>query len=287
MTLIIENDPVHLARRGADLFLQIAQKSVSVRGQFTVAVSGGSTPRAMHRLFSEGPHPPAIPWDRTHMFWVDERCVPATDPRSNYGAARSDFLDRVPIPAHQVHPMPAALRPEQGAVAYEKELLHFFQKEQLEIPVIDLICLGIGTDGHTASLFPGHRALEEQERMVVPVRGGTPYVDRLTMTLPLLTNARHVLFIASGPDKAPILKTLLEGRPGRLPAQMVQPVHGSLAYLIDEEAGSMLRHALHSPAQIQVSALDRYGSIGSLPIPMTLARKTTTRRGGVKQTENH
>ena len=240
MSLIIEPDSVHLARRGAALFLQIAQESVSLRGQFTVAVSGGSTPRTMHHLFCEEPDRAEIPWDRTHVFWVDERCVPSSDPASNYGSARRDFLDRVPIPLNQVHPMPTALGPDEGAAAYEKELLRFFRTEPPEIPVFDLICLGIGSDGHTASLFPGNPALGEKERLVVPIRGGDPDVSRLTMTPPLLNHAREILFLVSGNRKASILKEILEGPADCFPAQMIQPINGKLTWLLDLESSSML-----------------------------------------------
>jgi len=239
MALIIETDSVRLAHRGAFLLKQISKENVSLRGRFVVALSGGTTPRAMHRLFCEEPHRSEIPWNRTHIFWVDERRVPVSDPASNYGTARRDFLDRVPIPLNQVHPMPASLRPEEGAVVYEKEILRFFQMEPREIPMFDLVCLGIGSDGHTASLFPGNAALGEKERLVAPVRGGYPDVGRLTMTFPLLNHAREIIFLVSGNRKAAILKEVLEGPAGRFPAQMVQPVHGNLTWLLDLESASM------------------------------------------------
>lgn len=205
-----------------------------------VALSGGSTPRPMHRLLGEEPYLSEIPWDATHIFWVDERSVPTNDPASNYGAARADFLNCVPIPKNQVHPMPADLQPKEGAMAYEKELVEFFQTGASDIPALDLICLGIGNDGHTASLFPGHRALDERKRLIIPVRGGKPAVDRLTMTLPLINNARNIVFVVSGKEKAMILKAILDGSPTRFPAQMVLPVAGQLTYLLDKDAASMI-----------------------------------------------
>jgi 6-phosphogluconolactonase len=205
-----------------------------------VALSGGSSPRPMHRLLGEEPYLSEIPWHTTHIFWVDERCVSINDPASNYGAARADFLEGVPIPENQVHPMPADLYPEEGAVAYEKELVEFFQTGPSEIPVLDLICLGIGNDGHTASLFPGHRALDERKRLIITARGGEPAVDRLTMTLPLLNNARNIVFVVSGKEKAMILKAILDGSSPRFPAQMVSPVAGQLTYLLDKDAASMI-----------------------------------------------
>lgn len=239
MTIITESDPSALVRRGAGIFSQIAAEGVALRGRFSVALSGGSTPRPIHRMLCEEPYLSTIPWNRTYIFWVDDRFVPANDSASNYGAARSDFLDRVPIPEKQVHPMPVDLALEEGAVAYQEELVRFFQTRPSEMPVFDLICLGIGTDGHTASLFPGQSTLSETQRMVVAVRGGDPYVDRLTMTLPLINNARQIVFLVSGKKKAMILKAILKGPPGRFPAQMIHPVHGNLTYILDREAASM------------------------------------------------
>jgi len=239
MTILTASDPADLARRGADLFSRIGKESVQLRGCFAVALSGGSTPRPMHRMLCEEPYFSTIPWSRTHIFWVDERCVPADDSASNYGAARADLLDRVPVLCDQVHPMPMDLPPGAGATAYQEELMRFFQSPPSKIPVFDLIILGIGTDGHTASLFPGQSALREQKRLVVPVRGGDPpLVDRLTMTLPLLNNAGEIVFLVSGKKKAPILKSIIEGASVQYPAQMIRPVHGNLTWLLDREAAS-------------------------------------------------
>ena len=240
MTLITEPDPPNLAHKGAAIFTQVAAESVALRGRFVVAISGGSTPRPLHRLLGEEPYMSEIPWNSTHIFWVDERCVSAEDPASNYGAARADFLQSVHIPDKQVHPMPADLAPEEGAAAYQRELGRFFQAKISEIPVFDLICLGIGTDGHTASLFPAQSALKEKERLIISVTGGDPHVTRLTMTFPLLNNAREIVFLVSGKDKAPILKAILEGPPDRFPAQMIQPLDGSLTWLLDQGAASLL-----------------------------------------------
>jgi 6-phosphogluconolactonase len=241
MSIISESDGISLARTGAALFSRIAAESVELRGRFVVAISGGSTPIPMHRTLCEEPHLSTIPWTRTHIFWVDERCVPVNDRASNYGAARADFLGSVPIPETQAHPMPMDLSPDEGAAAYQKELVRFFQPQPSEIPVFDLIFLGIGTDGHTASLFPGQNALTEKERLVVSVRGGDPDVDRLTMTLLLLNNAREIVFLVSGKGKAAILKAILEGPPDKFPAQRIQPAHGNLTWLVERKASSMLQ----------------------------------------------
>ena len=238
--LIIESDLNHLYRRGADIFSWVAGECVRSRGRFTVAISGGSTPRPMHRMLCEEPYLTAIPWKSTVIFWVDERCVPVDDPASNYGTARADFLDTVPIPDSQVHPMPRDLPPREGASLYERELVHWPQHQTDGIPIFDLICLGIGTDGHTASLFPGQEALTETKRLVVSVTGGNPNVERLTLTLPLINQAREIVFMVSGKEKATTLKGILEGPPGIYPAQLIQPVHGNLTWLLDREAASYL-----------------------------------------------
>ena len=157
--IIIKDSPDSLAREAAEIFVAMARESVAHRDHFSVAISGGSTPRHMHKMLAEDPYLSEMPWYKTHIFWVDERCVPENDPASNYGAAKSDFIDRVPVPKVNIHPMPCRVSPEDGAIRYQRELIDFFQSGDDRFPVFDLIFLGIGTDGHTASLFPGQRAL--------------------------------------------------------------------------------------------------------------------------------
>jgi len=153
--IITISDAVRLAEKGAELMHNAAGEAVARKDSFAVAVSGGSTPRAMHRLLSQEPYLSDMPWQKTHFFWVDERMVPFDHPDSNYGAAQKDLMSMIPIPADQVYPMPAMMRPEEGADLYQAKLKTFFQDLGSLDPVFDLIILGIGTDGHTASLFPG------------------------------------------------------------------------------------------------------------------------------------
>ncbi len=242
--IIIEPNALGLARRGAEIFSRVANKSFKNKGRFVVAISGGSTPRDLHRTLGKEPFRSHIPWENTDIFWVDERCVPENGPTSNYGAAREDFLERVPIPKARIHPMPGAGPPEHGALLYYQELITFFQTGQGEYPVFDLIFLGIGTDGHTASLFPKQKALKEKRKWVVTVKGGTPDVSRLTMTYPLLNRAERIVFIASGREKAPILKAVLGDAKSRLPARMITPLTGELTWLLDQEAASLLSREL-------------------------------------------
>jgi 6-phosphogluconolactonase len=238
--IIIEPNASALASRGAEIFSQAARKSVETRGRFSVAISGGSTPRNMHRLLGEEPFLWDIPWDKIDMFWVDERCVPQNDPANNFGTAKKDFLDRVPIPEARVHPMRCEGSPENGAFDYQRELLKLFQAGAGEFPIFDLIFLGVGTDGHTASLFPGQRSLNEGERLVVPVKGGTPDLSRITMTYPVLNSGRQIVFVVSGKEKAGVVKTVLEDKQSRFPAQGIKPANGELIFLIDLEAASLL-----------------------------------------------
>lgn len=234
---IIVEEREALSERGADLFERKAIEAVEKEGWFFVALSGGTTPRAMHRRFVSRP---SIPWQAVHLFWGDERCVPVDDPSSNYGAAREDFLGGVPLPAERIHPMPAHMSPGQGAVRYERELKHTFGPGEEGLAVFDLVFLGVGKDGHTASLFPGQESLEERERLVVAVKGGDPEVDRLTFTFPVINRAREVIFMVSGREKAAVVKGVIEAGEERFPASRVRPESGMLTWLLDREAASLL-----------------------------------------------
>jgi 6-phosphogluconolactonase len=239
--IVITDSLADLASTGAAIFATTARRCVAEKDLFVVALSGGSTPRPMHRLLAEEPHRSAVPWSKTHIFWVDERCVPKNDPASNFGTAKKDLLNKVAIPAEQIYPMPAEDLPEEGAKRYEMELQTFFQQDLGKPPVLDLILLGIGNDGHTASLFPGHPVLDEGARWIVDVSGGNPNVSRLTMTFPVLNHANHVVFLVAGMEKAEIVRTVLEGEPSQLPAGQIQPQNGKLTWLLDQEAAILIR----------------------------------------------
>ena len=208
--IIIKDAPDLLAQEAAGLFCNAAEESASIKNLFTVALSGGTTPVLMNRLLAKEPYLSNIPWDKAHIFWVDERCVSYSHPLSNYGAAVKDLISKVPIPESNVHPMPVEYLPETGSGAYQDKLIQFFGLSLDEMPRFDLILLGIGKDGHTASLFPGQGILDEEERLVVSVKGGDPDVNRLSMTFPVLNNAREIVFLVSGKQKARILRTVLE-----------------------------------------------------------------------------
>ena len=240
MKLMIKKNLDQLAAAGAEICRTVALDAVQKKRRFTLAISGGATPREMHRRLAQAPYIHDIPWDKTHLFWVDERCLAPDHPASNYGNAQKDFLNRVPLPPEQIHPMPAGLTPEQGARYYQKTITDFFNIKKGQFPVFDLIFLGLGRDGHTASLFPGHREVNEKRRLIIPARGGDPDVDRLTMTLPLLNKAKQRVFLVAGPDKAQTVKRVAEDRLQDLPAGRILPEKGTLIWLLDQEAASLL-----------------------------------------------
>lgn len=234
-------DPDQCCLAAAEHIARTAAASVAARGYFTLVLSGGNTPRLLHRHLVSPPFADRIPWDKTHLFWGDERLVPATDPDSNYAMAASTLIAKIDIPAANIHPMPVDLQNHQdGARAYEKTIRTFFtEKSGEELPCFDLILLGMGPDGHTASLFPSAPALDEQERWVVAVEhpNASPPVPRLTLTLPIINNARQVLFILAGAEKNKLLR-LITDDPARAarsyPAALVQPKDRLFWYTADE-----------------------------------------------------
>jgi 6-phosphogluconolactonase len=244
--VVIQPSLEALSREAASRFQRLATESIAAVGRFSVALSGGSTPRVLYRLLGEPPLREVIDWPRVHLFWGDERFVPAEHPDSNYRMAREAFISKAPIPSGNVHRIPTESgNPETAAAQYEETLHRFFA----QTPNFDLVLLGLGADGHTASLFPGSPALDEHDRLVLATH--VPKLDawRLTLTPPVLRRARHALFLVSGSDKAPILREVLEGPydPNRLPAQLVRPEKGDLTWLVDEAAASLLSARVKRP----------------------------------------
>jgi 6-phosphogluconolactonase len=229
-------DPIALAKEAAEQCARIAQAAVAQGGRFTIALSGGSTPKLLYSLLADEPYSSGLPWCNTHVFWGDERAVPPEDRDSNFAMAKATLLDRVPIPANQVHRMQAE-RPDLDVAAreYEAEIAKAFAvPPEGEPPTFDLILLGLGPDGHTASLFPHTEAVRERSRWVVRNRVQKLNSDRMTLTAPILNRGATVLFLVSGADKAPALQAVLEGPsdPDRLPAQLIRPASGSSGWSI-------------------------------------------------------
>jgi len=236
-------DAEALALRAADLFALAAQEAAAARGRFAAALSGGETPRALYRLLARQQFSQKVPWRRVQLYWGDERCVPPDDVASNYGMAREAFIKHVPLPEANVHRVHGEEVPDKAALAYEKELraLAALERPQSELPVFDLVLLGLGGDGHTASLFPHSDALTVEERFAVATEApdGSP---RVSVTYPVINAARRVWFLVSGAEKAGMVAEVLEGLrvPEAVPAQGVRPVHGQLTWLLDEAAAAEL-----------------------------------------------
>ncbi|MGC2468053.1 MAG: 6-phosphogluconolactonase [Candidatus Acidiferrum sp.] len=241
-------DGAAIARRGAQKFVEFAAAAVKEKGSFWVALSGGSTPKALHGLLVNDPALRSqVPWDKMHLFFGDERHVKPDDPLSNYRMAVETLISKSPLKPEQVSRIKAEYpKAEDAAKEYEQEIRTRFKLIDDQFPRFDLVLLGMGNEGHTASLFPGTKALRENRRIAVHNWVGKLLMDRITLTAPAINNAAHILFMVTGADKARALTAVLERayEPEQLPAQLIQPVNGSLLWLVDTAAGSMLTHAI-------------------------------------------
>ncbi len=240
-------DTSSLSEAAGHEFVRCALEAVAARGRFAVALSGGSTPRRLYQLLAAAPWRDQVDWGRVEIFWGDERCVPPDHPESNYRMARETMLAHLPIPAEHIHRMEAE-RADHDAAAREYEATIgrvFGASTGGEPPAFDLILLGMGPDGHTASLFPHTKALDEMTRWVVANFVPKFDTDRLTLTRPILNRAREVLFLVAGADKAEPLAEVLTGpaAPVRLPSQSIQPA-GRLVWFIDRAAADRLPPSL-------------------------------------------
>ncbi len=234
--------PQDLFAAAAEEIVRLANEAVAERGRFTIALSGGSTPKSLYTLLATNART-MLPWERMFFFWGDERHVPPTDPDSNYRMANEALLSKVSVPPANVFRVPAE-NPEAATVAkeYESTLKRFFQTEAGQFPRFDLILLGMGPDGHTASLFPGTAGLAERSRWVIANWVEKLKTHRLSFTLPVLNAARCVAFLVSGTDKAQVLKSVLQENVAgeQYPAKLVQPVDGRLVWFLDRAAASAL-----------------------------------------------
>jgi len=232
-------DVATLARMAADTIQDLAQTAISQTGRFTVALSGGSTPKTLFQLLASD-YQEKIDWKNTYIFWGDERCVPPDDADSNYKMARETLLDHVSLPESNVYRIKGELPPEDGAAQYEETLRTYFNNE---LPRLDLILLGMGDDGHTASLFPGTDALNERQKWVIPNHVvSAKQTWRITLTLTVINNASNIMFLVAGTGKAETLKRVLQGdyKPTELPSQLIKPTNGNLIWAVDHAAGSLL-----------------------------------------------
>ncbi|MCG6973164.1 MAG: 6-phosphogluconolactonase [Desulfobacterales bacterium] len=233
------SDLESLSLEAAGLFVRQAESSVDRRGRFCVALSGGRTPARLYEILAGPIFHNKVPWDRTHIFWGDERCVPADDPKNNALMARQRLLDHVPVPPDQIHPILCHEAPAKSAEQFRDLLYHFYAAGS---PVFDFVLLGLGEDGHTASLFPYDDVLRDQDSWTSSVYVQEQDLYRVSLMPAVINRARLVVFLVSGDSKASVLKEVIAGPadPFRLPAQLIRPEPGELVWLTDREAAARL-----------------------------------------------
>jgi 6-phosphogluconolactonase len=243
----IVNTQADLFQTAAQDFVSLANDAIAARGKFTVALSGGTTPKGMFALLASAAFP-SVPWERIFFFWSDERHVPPNDPDSNYRMANEAMLSKVPVPAENIFRIRAEEKDANiAALEYEQTIQNFFCLKPGEFPRFDLIHLGMGPDGHTASLFPGSAGLEEQSRLVIANWVEKFKTFRITFTYPVLNHAACVELLVGGIDKAPAIHEILENPQSGLPAQRVRPTEGRLVWLLDRPAASTLTVVAEKP----------------------------------------
>ncbi len=235
----IYNELESLSQAAAELFTIQSRNATIQCGRFSVALSGGGTPRRLFEILSAPPFRKRIHWNDVHVFWSDERCVPEDDPRNNASMARQALLNQVPIPAGNIHPIRCNGSPQQAATQYEQELREFFSTQN---PHFHLVLLGLGKNGHIASLFPHTPVLNEKDRWVSEVFIKRLNMYRVTFTAPFINQASQVVFLVSGLDKARVLERVLEGpyQPRKLPAQLIRPNGTQPIWLVDKAASVKL-----------------------------------------------
>jgi 6-phosphogluconolactonase len=244
VTYVVFPSAEALAHAMAEQILEAIQTAVAARGVARIAISGGNTPRLTFELLADPAEPflRSLPWDRLDLFWVDERCVPPDDKDSNYRMTREALLERVPLPADRVFRIEGELDPEEAAARYESAIRNRFRLEGAEVPTFDLIALGMGDDGHTASLFPHTAGLHESGRIAIANHVPQKNTWRVTLTAPVINQGRKVVFLIAGADKAEVLSNVLSNKydPETWPSQLVRPKSDQLVFLLDTVAAARL-----------------------------------------------
>ena len=238
-----------LTRRAAEEFLKSVAEAVAQKGAFTVALAGGSTPKALYSQLADEPLRSQIPWEKLHFFFGDERHAPPDGAESNFRMANEALFSKGAIKPEQITRIKGEYADtEKAALEYEQALRTYFKLKVGEYPRFDLVLLGMGEEGHTLSLFPGTKALHASDRIVVRNWVGKLYTERITLTATAANHASRVIFMVTRADKAPALKAVLEGpyEPEQLPAQLIQPASGKLLWLVDQAAGSMLETGIRN-----------------------------------------
>jgi 6-phosphogluconolactonase len=252
VTYSVASTSAAVASAAAELFTRSALDAVASRGRARIAISGGSTPKAMFSLLAdpENSFTTRVPWDALDLYWVDERCVPPEDAESNYRMTREQLLSKVPLAPERIHRMEGELDPEVAASRYESVLRNSFKLEGAETPTFDLVLLGMGDDGHTASLFPHTEALNEMGRLVVANHVPQKDTWRITLTWPVINQARQVAFLIEGAAKAQVLHDVFLGSydPETKPSQLIRPASGKLSLLLDLASAAKLPKPGISPA---------------------------------------
>jgi len=235
----IYKDMEGVSQAAAEIFIDAAEQAVATHRRFSVALSGGNTPRRLYEILATLPFRDQVEWQAVHIFWGDERCVPMDDPRSNFRMAREALLDHIPLPKENIHPMQGNLPPAEAAQQYEDELHKYFEDQP---PVIDLVLLGLGDNAHTASLFPYTSVLNEDEHWVSVVYLPEQNMYRITLTAPFINQADQVVFLVCGADKAYALQNVIEGayQPHIYPAQLIHSKGAHPIWLVDKAASHKL-----------------------------------------------
>ena len=246
----VHSDTAHLNRAAAEHFVRLAQAATATQGSFAVALCGGTTPTGMYRLLATPEFADRVEWPRVHVFWGDERCVAPDHADSNYRMAHDSLLRHVPLAEENIHRIPAELEPEQAATRYEEVLRRFFTGDLPKRAKLgegmgqrfDLVLLGMGEDGHAASLFPASQAIREEKRWVVADYVAKIAAWRITLTPVVINAAAHVVFLVTGHSKSKMLQQVLQGpyQPDVVPAQVVHPTSDQLLWLVDAAAGALL-----------------------------------------------
>jgi 6-phosphogluconolactonase len=230
-------DVAELCESTANFIIELANESIALHGQFVLALSGGSTPNELYKLLATEEYKKRMPWEKTIIFWGDERCVGLDDKLNNAYVARTLLLNNINIPPENIYPIPVNLPPAEAAIQYEEQIRYYFNGN---LPIFDLIFLGLGENAHTASLFPGTEVLHEKKHWVKEVYVEEQKMYRVTMTAKLINKARNIVFLVTGEKKAAVLKTILDSpyQPEIYPAQLIKPIDGNLYWYVDKEAAA-------------------------------------------------
>jgi 6-phosphogluconolactonase len=243
MNLEIYKDDDHLCRELAEWITSLIEETLRVKDQFGLVLSGGNTPKKLHKLLASSPFKERIDWRKIHIFWGDERAVPFEDDRNNARMSFDTLLNWVDVPRQQIHIIDTSLSPDAAAMQYEEILHEYFGTDSLPIQTFDLVLLGMGDDGHTLSLFPGTAVIHEEKAWVVDLFLKAQDMYRITLTKNIVNRADHIVFLISGQPKAHALHEVLEGEKNadRFPSQVIIPTQGELHFFVDEAASSLLQ----------------------------------------------